>query len=459
MGSKPEVLHLDDMTEKGLFDRKEVESFGLFDSSQPNYTTYYPDLNLDDLKPKDEEFVYPVYRLLSAMTLPTMNGPLSFEKPGVLKNSIPLILGQSVNVDHEMAVGNAVGAVVEAAWQNAYTLPNGLKVPAGINGTFKIDGKSNPRLARGIMMNPPSIHSNSVTVNFAWEQSHPKMSADEFQAKLGKEGPDGKMVKMVATEIFYYLETSLVPHGRDPFAKKIGDGGKIEGQNIAKQHAERIASIQNSMSWKQLTSYQLQESFSDTNYNNLNNKPMEINALLAEFGIEATDENIIEVLRVQLANAKAAKETIENLTLTIGEKETEVETLTSQITEKETEIEALNTKLTAYVESENGNLSLKREEAVKFYKLVKGEKSDDKIISAINESAPELADSFLTQYREEFEALSPLTCQDCNSHNVSRATAVAPDPENPVGKSKALTAFELKEEIQREHSGKFNHLS
>lgn len=452
MGNKPEKLELGDMTEKGLFDRKSVESFGLFDGSSPNYTTYYPDLNLEDLTPKDEEFIYPVYRLLSAVTLPTYRGPLSFEKPGVLKGSVPLIIGQTVNIDHEMMTGNAVGAVVEASWQNSYTLPNGLKVPAGINGTFKIDGKANPRIARGIMMNPPSIHSNSVTVNFVWEKSHPKMGDEEFESKLGTNGPDGKMVKMVVSEILYYMETSLVPHGRDPYAKKLDDNGKIIPQNVAKQHASRLGDIQNSMmSWKSSRELFEQESFSLNTNQNQNNKMEELIRLMAENGITVTEENAVETLRELQEHFKTSSEEIESLKESLQAKEVEMTTQNLAISEKDEKIESLSTELQSYKDMEQGNLQTTRAEAEKFYKLVKGEKADDKIISAINESSPELSLSFLKTYKEEFEALTPLVCGDCHSHNVSRASAIPPDTEENTTQ-KPLTRTELKAKIQRENN-------
>ena len=92
----------------------------------------------------------------------------------VLKKSMQMLIGQTINIDHEIAVGNAIGAVSEVFWQPAYKTKSGIEVPAGINAVLKIDGKSNPRIARGVMMDPPSIHSNSVTVRFKWEPSDRK---------------------------------------------------------------------------------------------------------------------------------------------------------------------------------------------------------------------------------------------------------------------------------------------
>lgn len=44
--------------------RVEVNKFGLF-GSNTDYNTYYPDVTPEDVKPKDNEFIEPVFRMLS----------------------------------------------------------------------------------------------------------------------------------------------------------------------------------------------------------------------------------------------------------------------------------------------------------------------------------------------------------------------------------------------------------
>jgi len=43
----------------------DTSKFGLFDSASPNLAQYYPDATPEDLKPKNEDFIYPVFRALS----------------------------------------------------------------------------------------------------------------------------------------------------------------------------------------------------------------------------------------------------------------------------------------------------------------------------------------------------------------------------------------------------------
>lgn len=197
-----------------------IDQFGLFGSGA-NYNTFYQDVDPEDLYPNDEEFIEPMFRLLSACIVSKNYMPTEFPK-NVLKDSMNLLVGQTVNCDHETDVANAIGSVKSVSWQESYTV-DGVTIPAGINGVLKIDGKSNPRIARGINMDPPSIHSNSVTVQFEWKPSHRFEKEWEFYDKLGTIAEDGTMVRRIATRIISYKETSLVSHGADPFAQLIKD--------------------------------------------------------------------------------------------------------------------------------------------------------------------------------------------------------------------------------------------
>ena len=220
LGHKPNKLSVSQVQnkieEEGIAD---MAKFGLFDSSSPNYSTYYPEVTAEDLKPQDDEFIEPIFRMLSSVTVAHRYNPIFFPED-VLKQSMYKLVGQTVNIDHETAVGNAIGSVKTVEWQNAYTL-DGVKVPAGINAVLKIDGKSNPRIARGILMDPPSIPSNSVTVSFKWKKSHEELSDEDFFSKVGTFDKNGKLIQKIATNIESYHETSLVGRGADPFAQKV----------------------------------------------------------------------------------------------------------------------------------------------------------------------------------------------------------------------------------------------
>lgn len=210
-----------------------IAQFGFW-GGDIDYNTYYPNLDKSELTPKDEEFIEPMFRLLSETIVSKNWNPTDFGQNGVLKASMRMLLGQTVNCDHETNIGNAIGAVSQVMWQESYK-DGSFTIPAGINGILKIDGKANPRIARGILMEPPSIHSNSVTVQFKWDKSHPGMEDGEFYQKLGTYDSKGEMVRRIVTEVVRYRETSLVSHGADLFAQKIGEDGKIINPTFAKR--------------------------------------------------------------------------------------------------------------------------------------------------------------------------------------------------------------------------------
>lgn len=220
----------------------EVEAFGLFDSNTNNFNTYYPDVTAEDLAPKDSDFITPTFRALSEVIVHKEWNPVDFSLNSVLRKSMPLLRGQTVNADHETAIGNSLGAISEVAWEESYKAKGGVIIPAGINSILKIDGKSNPKIARAILMDPPAIHSTSVTVKFLWEKSHPELSQDDFYSKIGSKAEDGKLIRRVATMVKAYHEISLVSHGADPYAQLVKDGGIVNPKyaNVTYNSAKEI---------------------------------------------------------------------------------------------------------------------------------------------------------------------------------------------------------------------------
>ena len=135
---KPESLTLERVGDKMVLEKHSIQSFGLFDTAQPTFSTYYPEVKAEDLKPKEGEFARPVFRALSETIVHRKTNPLDFSKNGVLKPSMNKLRGQTVYANHEAAVGNEIGSVSKVAWQLAYETEDGLKVPAGINAEFLI---------------------------------------------------------------------------------------------------------------------------------------------------------------------------------------------------------------------------------------------------------------------------------------------------------------------------------
>ena len=132
-------------------DKESIERFGMWGGSL-NFNSFSPEVTPEMLKPKDEEFIEPMFRMLSSTVVSKNYNPTYFSAE-VLRESMPLLVGQTINLDHDMDVGNAIGAVKSVEWQDSYEV-DGIIIPSGINGIFKIDGMSNPRIARGIMIDP-----------------------------------------------------------------------------------------------------------------------------------------------------------------------------------------------------------------------------------------------------------------------------------------------------------------
>lgn len=184
--------------------------------------------SIEQVLPKDSDYIYPLFRALSAALIPGYW--VDFSQPGVLEKAVPLFLGQTVYKNHGENVGlwgsrqfdveKWLGSVSQAVWD-----PKGDRVggTAGVNVEMKIDALMNPRIARGLLMKPPAIHSCSETVLFDWDYSHPDLVEQErFWRMLGEE-VDGQVVRFIVTEIVGLQELSLVFQGADQIAKQIPD--------------------------------------------------------------------------------------------------------------------------------------------------------------------------------------------------------------------------------------------
>lgn len=420
-----------------------IAQFGFW-GGDIDYNTYYPNLDKSELTPKDEEFIEPMFRLLSETIVSKNWNPTDFGQNGVLKASMKMLLGQTVNCDHETNIGNAIGAVSQVMWQESYK-DGSFTIPAGINGILKIDGKANPRIARGILMEPPSIHSNSVTVQFKWDKSHPQMEDNEFYQKLGTYDSKGVMVRRIVTEIVRYLETSLVSHGADSFAQKIGSDGKIINPTFAKRTWASYEEYRDDKSKQyfftdyksDLTSYQekndTQGSFNDNdandNHSNKNNNMNEEllkfleslfgdNMLTLEEGKEMNQENVIACIQTLVSSRNELQTSVDNLT-------TEKTSLTEQITNLNAEVANLKEMATV---GKNHIASL-RENAVETYKKLMGDKVDETIVTMLNAETTGITTliSLTKDYQARLEEKFPLTCSKCGSKDVNRASSVSED--------------------------------
>lgn len=438
--------------------KESLEKFGLF-GGDIDYNTYYPDLNLKDLEPKEEEFIEPMFRLLSETVVSRNWLPTDFSRNGVLKASMNLLLGQTVNCDHETNIGNAIGSISQVIWQDAYK-DGKFNVPAGINGVLKIDAKANPRIARGILMDPPSIHSNSVTIQFKWDKSHPDMDNDEFWDKLGSYDKNGNMVCRVCTEIIRYMETSLVSHGADPFAQKIGEDGGIINPTYANQVVKSFSDYESNADKKfyAFTDYKCdtQDSFIEK-VKNEPSKNKDMNEL-EKFLEKLFGENMLQLAEGKKINEDTAMEAVTALINSNNQLNTDVANLNTEkqsLTEKITNLESQVANLKDMATVGTNYIANLRETVVSNYKKLKGENADSTIVNMLNAETTGLAtlQSLNKDYEDQLEEKFPLTCSKCGSHDVSRASSTQDLHEDDPVKTDS-EAFSFEEIYRRKLNGK-----
>lgn len=432
-----------------------IGSFGLFDTAAPNFSTYYPSVTAKDFNPAEDEFIFPVYRALSEVIVHRNWNPVDFSKNGILKKSQHLLVGQTVYPNHENSVGNELGAVPEVFWEEAYS-SKGVRIPAGINARFKLDAKSNPKIARAINMTPPAVHSTSVTVEFLWEKSHATMTEEEFWRGLGKFDKDGNMIRRIATAINRYNEISLVTKGADPFAQKVNKDGKINNPTeagVRDQQKTKLAETKvyfidyqtdillnrytgdTLIAGEEVNTIPAEINNNEQNTNNMNKTfLLALAAVMGLTGDKFSEANITEdVIKEEvtsLMQQKALLLKFKELGLTI-EKPEDVQSLKESldkwnaIKDKDvTQLEAFKTQVLAELREKTKKLYLKKAEG----------KPSDAILAMLENATQEVLTGLSEQYTAELEEKFPMTCSDCGSHAVSRASSQKTETKKPAAK-------------------------
>ena len=421
---------------------RDIARFGFF-SDAPSFNTYYPDSKPEDFNPTDEEFIQPLFRMLSNTVVISNMGLIEFPVD-VLKAAVSKLPGQALYPNHDAQVGNELGVVLDTVWQDSYKIGD-VTVPAGINGRVKLDAKANPKLARAIMMNPPSVHSVSCTVVYKWVKSHTFEKEWEFYDKMGTYGEDGQLVRKIATEIMYFTELSLVTGGADPFAKKLDKDGKIILPDFAKaQEVKPKVNMAYSRDWSRAAEYEA-TSFSKSNINIKKEKQMTLEEVLsmvgAAFGISNLSAENVQTELDKFKKANDAK--VDPASLKIGEV-AGFEAIKEKFGEMEKELGEFKAK-EHFIKAGEAHLAHVREEAVKFYKLSlkEGQAEDENIVNMINSANLETAISLEKQYHESADEKAPLTCTNCGSHEISRASfQKTNEPQGKTGNEKVGMTYE-----------------
>lgn len=453
----PTGVKLDAFSEKYFEAAKKtpesLEKFGLF-GSDIDYNTYYPDATPADFDPAKDEFIEPVFRLLSACIVSKNYMPTEFSEE-VIKASMPLMVGQTVNCDHSTDIGNAIGSVLDVAWQDAY-VDGGKKIPGGMNGILRIDAKANPRIARGINMDPPSIHSNSVTVQFEWKPSHEFEHPWEFWDKIGTYDDKGELVRRIVTRIISYKETSLVSHGADPYAQKIEKGKIINpgyADSVYNSFSEQIKEkMSRSYSYQSFKEIDVTEGDHKTSINNNegeqknsitlnqnNSMPEALQQFLDQLfgdGMISLSEGATASTELALTEVKRLITENSDLSAKVADKDSTITSLNEQIDTMKNEAKA-NEK---FIDMGKNHFKEVKEATLASYKKLNDGKEDAHIISLI-EGVQDL-DTLMAMnksYQDQLNEKFPLHCDDCGSKNVSRASSVSASEQEGDKKSESIS--------------------
>lgn len=417
--------------------KESLDRYGLFGGGN-NYATFYPDAEPRQFNPAEDEFIEPVYRLLSACIVAKPYNPTEFGEK-VLKEAMHLLIGQTVNCDHETDVANAIGSIKEVSWQDSYEV-DGVTIPGGINGVLRIDGKSNPRIARGINMDPPSIHSNSVTVRFKWKPSHQFEKEWEFYDKLGTIAEDGTMVRKIVTEIISFMETSLVSHGADPFAQKVVDGKIVNPVYAGATYAafkdidpKEVSKHIYNMDFKSYNQWDPEpETIHNTSQPYIEKKPIHNQNMneLQQFLEQVFGQGYLTLAEGEKPSIELALSGIKNLITekqNLSEANSQAETTITELREKVTNLEnqvSLNERMATIG---TAHLSSVRNSTIEAYKKLQGEDKVDQNILALLEAETTNLETLLSlkaTYDAQLNEKFPLHCADCGSHNINRASSM-----------------------------------
>lgn len=439
---------------------KSMQQLGLFGGSN-NMNSYYPNATMEDIMPKPEDFMDFPFRLISATIVGAGSWKATdFSRPGVLEASKDMLLAKPVYPDHETDMANWLGIIKSVKW-SPETTQDGMKIPGGIDGMISIDAKSNPKVARGVVMG--ITFSNSVTVAFSWEPSHTFENMREFDDRLGEIGPDGKMVTRVVTNIEDYFESSLLWLGADPFAKLIGADGKLINIDHSSVQYSKADTHSKSL-YEKDKKYSISCGFDENvlalskrkeSLNPKNNNVMDkiLAQLAIMLGVDVATLTVDSLTKLQLVNASAESVNLINaaivteLTKSVETYATEnavakpadlkvflgeakfvaadkLVTLTAEAG-KVTALEAEKTVLTGEVANlkkleplaaiGTSFVKMKRDETVRLYKLSQGDKSDEAVVKLINEAAPDALEGLLKQYSSSATHKFSGSCSDCGS--------------------------------------------
>jgi len=161
------------------------------------------------LPPNPDDYVQKDFRLLSAIIIPGARFPIDYTRPGVLESAVHKFR-RTLFTDHWHWLNDCVGSVRFPRW-------NASSKPPGVDGTLFVLREAASDRKRDIakLVGDGHIDRCSVTIVFAWEQSHLDMKEKEFWLRIGETDEKGELIRIIVTEVIDIYEVSLVYFGAD----------------------------------------------------------------------------------------------------------------------------------------------------------------------------------------------------------------------------------------------------
>lgn len=248
--------------------------------------------NFDEIKTKPDDWVAFKFRAISMAYLGESGYFMDFSSPGVLLNSLPLMLPKSkggnrrtwlmFHKNHSEKIEARIGYLFNAVWGDA----GGKQSYPGINIDVAIDWKLAQDEVRKLTSDPPLLDSVSISFTGKFEKSHPDLGW-EFWDLLGHE-LDGEIVRIIVTEITEYYHIGLVTEGGDEEADliettdktndEITNSGSANAVYLARNNnnggcnmeqfkltAEQVSALATLLGATELTAESLMQSITDIN--------------------------------------------------------------------------------------------------------------------------------------------------------------------------------------------------
>jgi hypothetical protein len=369
--------------------------------SQFNSTTF---------EPKEEDFIYARFRLLSAHIVGADSWQATdFSNEQVLKKSIPLLEGKPAYINHSTySIENSIGTIVNLKWVEKSKDEQGNEIPAGIEGDYRIDAVSNNKIARSVLNG--EIQGSSVTIAFTWTPSHVFEEDYMFEWRCG-ETINGEMVRRIVDEVVDYYESSLVFRPADPYARPVSPKNTaVSSDSVRRLNDENE---------------EVKKKYSDNKTFELFDNPIQ-NKTKMQFseGKDLFEENKKQISLLTAQREDIEKKLNEQKEINVAQQkvmqsaELENTTLSNKIIELENQIEK-SKKLVSFGEKA---IQHYRDETKRLYQL-STENPLDSFMKLIDEASQEQLEVIAQTYNVKAIGQFTPNCIVCNGKNISFQTS------------------------------------